>query len=216
MIERQLKRGSGFEYGKFRIYEEYNKNPTQREFAAFLKNEYGEGGFGGYGNDEQWHDAKGLKMALRGENGEYLQQAFLKWEEVAVKIADLIDDGLYFSDEDKTEYEQYKGRQSALQREREETERKKTALLNSIIVGTPHERKQRIADEYAKTTDRADFVACLIKEYGTSVEASEFYRAKFDIMAVWITEYDSAGNTADRFNLSWNEFADRVCALIEN
>ena len=34
-----LKRGSGFEYGKYRIYEKYQENPTDKEFADFLRRE---------------------------------------------------------------------------------------------------------------------------------------------------------------------------------
>ena len=101
LIERVLKRGSGFEDGRIRIYEKYQKNPTTEEFARFLKDEYGVGGFGRYGGDNSDHDAKGIRMSYLGEHGEKIVEAFLKWNEVAVRIADLIDANDYLSDEDK-------------------------------------------------------------------------------------------------------------------
>jgi hypothetical protein len=64
LIEHELQYGSGFQDGKFRIYEKYFADPTVNEFAEFLKHEYGTGGHSG-GETEQWHDAKGLTMKLR-------------------------------------------------------------------------------------------------------------------------------------------------------
>ncbi len=104
MIKRQLKRGSGFEHGKFRIYEKYQKNPSINEFAEFMKKEYGLGGYGSYG-DSQHHDAKGIKMTWQKEDTrELIAEAFLKWNEVAVHIGDLIDDNEYFTEKEKEEY----------------------------------------------------------------------------------------------------------------
>ena len=103
MIKRQLKRGSGFEYGKFRIYEKYKQNPSVNEFAEFLKKEYGIGGYGN-GEDSQNHDAKGIKMTWKKEDTrELIAEAFLKWNEVAVYVADLIDDNEYFTADEREE-----------------------------------------------------------------------------------------------------------------
>ncbi len=104
MIERQLKYGSGVQHGKFRIYEKYLSNPTETEFATFLKKEYGLGGFGRTDGDSQHHDGKGIKMAWRNEKGEREVEAFLKWNEVATRVADLIDDGNYLTFKEKEEY----------------------------------------------------------------------------------------------------------------
>lgn len=108
MIERQLKKGSSFENGKMRICDEYEKNPTEREFAEFLKKEYGIGGFGG-GEDSQDHDARGIRMSWRNtETHEIIAETNLKWTQVAVWIADLIDDDKYLSASEKEDYESYK------------------------------------------------------------------------------------------------------------
>ena len=98
-----LKRGSGFEYGKYRIYEKYQENPTDKEFADFLRREYGTGG-GGY-DDEIWTDGKGMKLRHRDrENPENEVGMILKWEQVAYGIADLIDEDKYFDDKESEEY----------------------------------------------------------------------------------------------------------------
>lgn len=98
-----LKRGSGFEYGKYRIYEKYQENPTDKEFADFLRREYGTGG-GGY-DDEIWTDGKGMKLRHRDrENPENEVGMMLKWEQVAYGIADLIDEDKYFDDKESEEY----------------------------------------------------------------------------------------------------------------
>ena len=101
--EWRLKRGSGFEYGKYRIYEKYQENPTDKEFADFLRREYGTGG-GGY-DDEIWTDGKGMKLRHRDrENPENEVGMILKWEQVAYGIADLIDEDKYFDDKESEEY----------------------------------------------------------------------------------------------------------------
>ena len=98
-----LKRGSGFEYGKYRIYEKYQENPTDKEFAEFLRREYGTGG-GGY-DDEIWTDGKGMKLRHRDrENPENEVGMILKWEQVAYGIADLIDEDKYFDEKESEEY----------------------------------------------------------------------------------------------------------------
>lgn len=56
LIERSLKYGSGFQHGKYRIFDKYNENPTAKAFADFLKREYGIGGRGGWGGDNEQHD----------------------------------------------------------------------------------------------------------------------------------------------------------------
>ena len=63
LIKHELKRGSGFERGKMRICHEYAKNPTISEFAVFLKDEYGLGGYGG-GNYGASYDANTLASRI--------------------------------------------------------------------------------------------------------------------------------------------------------
>lgn len=119
LIEHELKRGSGFERGKMRICHEYDKNPAISEFAGFLKDEYGLGGHsdGIYG---AMHDATGIRMVMRDKKDYHniLAQAELKWNEVAVRIADLIDDDEYLTAEEKIEFANYQAQRYGSDEER--------------------------------------------------------------------------------------------------
>lgn len=148
LIERQLKYGSGVQHGKFRIFDKYNENPTLKTFAEFLKNEYGWGGHGAWNDDEEMHDAKGITMSALGEKGEVLVQVKLKWPEVATRIADLIDDDNYLSEQEKKEYVGYKAEQNRLREQRLEQERRRSKFLEKILTDEPRERKERIAEAY--------------------------------------------------------------------
>lgn len=85
-------RGTGFENGKFRVQQFYHeKKPTNKEFADFLKNEYGTGGH--TGDDEIKfvdHDSKGIFFTL--ENNEKFK---FTWSEVADFTAEIIEKGEY-------------------------------------------------------------------------------------------------------------------------
>ena len=108
LIKKVLKRGSQTADGKFRIVEEYQKDPSTKGFAISLKDEYGTGGFGGVDGVDEWHDSKGIRAKFEDkENPENNTDFNLKWEEVAVRIADLIDDGMYFTPEQKEEFAKY-------------------------------------------------------------------------------------------------------------
>ena len=107
LIKKELKRGSGFEQGKLRICYEYSKNPLTDEYADFLKNEYGIGGYSisGYSSS---HNASGLRFTYRNEETQEYIEVNLKWSEVANYIADLIDDDEYLTDSEKLIYENYR------------------------------------------------------------------------------------------------------------
>lgn len=104
LIEWGLKYGSNIENGKYRIYDKYKSDPTVKEFANFLKNEYGWGG--SYSNGQEFQsDGKGLAFAWRDkEHPENDVAVRLNWVEAANGIADLINDGNYFTQEQSKEY----------------------------------------------------------------------------------------------------------------
>ena len=210
-----LKNGSGFEYGKYRIYEKYQTNPTDKEFAAFLKHEYGIGGMSSSGY-EIWSDGKGLKLAHKDETTGQKTEFFLKWDRAACGIADLIDEDKYFTEKETSAYPAYRKEQERLKHEREEEEKAKTTFLYKVICGTNLPRKQRILDEYAQTTEVIEFADFLKVEYGVSTEGTGEYLARYDANGVWLAEYDGSGNTQRRVNLSWVQFAEKVCDCIED
>ena len=103
--EQILKGGSGVSGGKIRIYTEYKKNPYEKDFARFLSREYGIGGRGGPDGIDEMHDGKGIRFSKKNtETGEIEVAVNLKWEQVAVKIANLIDQDNYLNEREQEEY----------------------------------------------------------------------------------------------------------------
>lgn len=217
LIECQLLRGSGIEDGKYRIYDKYFTDPTIKEYAKFLKDEYGIGGYG-YGQERQDHNGKGIRMEW--QDREYPENSIridLKWNEVAVHIADLIDEDKYLTAEEKEDYEKrYKPKQAEEQRLREAEQKKKDEFVYRVIQNTNPTRKQHILGEYGKTTKIVEFAEFLRNEYGYSTEATSEYLARYNENGVWLSKYDKSGNTELHVNLSWNDFAEKVCDVIDD
>ncbi len=96
----ELKRGTGFEGGKFRVEKFYKENPKNiKAFAAMLKREFGIGGHTGNGNvNFVNHDGKGIEIQYM-ENGEE-KIANFSWNAAAKKIGELIEAGKYITKED--------------------------------------------------------------------------------------------------------------------
>ena len=106
LTEQILKGGSSVSGGKIRIYTEYLKNPYEKDFVRFLSKEYGVGGRGGPDGIDEMHDGKGIRFSKKNtETGEAEVAVNLKWEQAAVKIADLIDEENYLNDEEREEYD---------------------------------------------------------------------------------------------------------------
>ena len=101
IIDNDLQRGSGFQEGKFRIYQQFLKGETNIKNADFLKSEYGVGGHSiEIGNLYQNHDSKGISFEESKTNKKYL----LKWTQVAKRISELISSDRYLSEQEKDEY----------------------------------------------------------------------------------------------------------------
>lgn len=96
-------RGSGFQDGKFRIAEFFQEhNPSNKEFANFLKDEYGTGGHTADGKIFMVdHDSKGMQFTLRSTDGGISDEKFdFSWTEVAKLTADLIRHDKYITQDD--------------------------------------------------------------------------------------------------------------------
>ena len=213
LIERTLQYGSGFQDGKYRIFDRYNENPTSKAFADFLKHEYGIGGHSSVNGYDEWHDGKGIRVSQKGTDGKI--EAILKWSEAALRIADLIDDDNYLTDGEKAGYSAYRAelnRQIAL---RAEEERQKRKLIEQVIAKEPPARKQRILDAYSENKETAAVAEFLQSEYGTEVEATSEYHARYNANGVWLSKYNAIGNTELRVSLSWEKFAEQVIDVIE-
>ena len=126
IIDEVLTHGSGFENGKFRIYEQFEKNLSLEENAKFLKKEYGIGGRypikSGLGIDED-HSGAGIK--LRSGFSEGSPKMLLKWTEAAKRIGQLIAAGQYLSPKEKKQYPSWLALQEARKDALAESEKEK-------------------------------------------------------------------------------------------
>lgn len=95
LIHNEVMRGTGFVDGKFRVADFYQANPSKKDFADFLKNEYGIGGHSGDGPVKfADHDSKGIEITLTTGKENFT------WNEVAKVISDLMDKGEYITQKD--------------------------------------------------------------------------------------------------------------------
>ena len=124
-IDYVLTRGSGVSQGKMRIYEQFQKQETADKNIAFLKDEYGVGGYSDpipeSGYWEQ-HDGKGIELR-KGDN-----KILLPWNKVAKRIGELIDADRYLNKAEKAAYPAYLA-------EKEERERRYqfAGRFNSLV-----------------------------------------------------------------------------------
>ena len=126
-IDYRLTGGSGFEHGKFRIYEYFMEGHDKKDNIAFLKNEYGMGGSShalpGSDRAHEDHDAKGIRLE-KGNYGSPYVKVLLNWNVVEKRIRELVQADKYFSPEGKEAYAQYKQEQAekAMRKEQEKLE----------------------------------------------------------------------------------------------
>lgn len=97
-IDKLLSSGSGISQGKYRIYEYFLQDHTQKERIGFLKNEYGWGGHGRSGFNEN-HDGKGISYS-RGDIFTPYDKVLLKWNEVEKRIGVLIKEKRYMTEKE--------------------------------------------------------------------------------------------------------------------
>ena len=101
--------GSGVSAGKFRIYEQFQKQESKQENIKFLRDEYGIGGRSdaipgsGYWED---HDGEGITISrdLQDPNGKYK----ITWAKVEKRIGELIAAGRYLNRAEQEQYAAYR------------------------------------------------------------------------------------------------------------
>ena len=98
-IDRLLTGGSNIQHGKFRIYSYYLEGHTPKERADFLKHEYGSGGGGRLGFNEN-HDSKGITYSRENVQFVPYDTILLKWPQVEKRVSELIRQGKYMSEKD--------------------------------------------------------------------------------------------------------------------
>ena len=106
--------GSGVSEGKYRIFEQFQKNEGKQENIKFLRDEYGIGGHSdaipgsGYWED---HDGKGITISrdYGDPNGKFL----LSWAKVEKRIGELIAADRYLNRAEKEHYPEYQAQVEA-------------------------------------------------------------------------------------------------------
>ena len=145
--EQILKGGSGVSGGKIRIYTEYLKNPYEKDFVRFLSKEYGVGGRGGPDGIDEMHDGKGIRFSKKNtETGEAEVAVNLKWEQVAVKIADLIDQDNYLNESEQKEYATLVRFREERQTAKDDNDLIKTIARQIVEYGTSHTYGEKYSD----------------------------------------------------------------------
>ena len=104
-IAATLTRGSGIDGGKGRIYTYFRENHSSKEYADFLKNEYGIGGsshaVSGAAHSAEDHSGKGISLKKQD-----CPEVQMNWANVARRISELIRKDRFLTPEEKTQYEQ--------------------------------------------------------------------------------------------------------------
>ena len=155
-IDYRLAEGSGFEHGKFRIYEYFMEGHDKKDNIDFLKNEYGTGGSShalpGSDSGHEDHDAKGIRLE-KGNYGSPYAKVLLNWNVVEKRIRELVQADKYLSPEGKEAYAQYKQEQAekAMQKEQAKLERGVTNQELDRETGTVAEGEAK-----APETEKAD------------------------------------------------------------
>lgn len=172
--EEILKDGSGVSGGKIRIYTEYMKNPYEKDFARFLSREYGIGGRGGPDGINEMHDGKGMRFSKKNIETEEVEIAVnLKWEQVAVKIADLIDGDNYLNEREQKEYATLVRFREERQAAKDDDDLIKIIARQIVEYGTAH----TYCEQYS---DYPDYLGESIQFYTQHYEAVNKEIAKFD------------------------------------
>ena len=93
---------------KYVFYEQYATNPDEREFIDFVKKRWGTS-YGAYLGDREFQcTTKGVAAAFKDrEHPENNVGVKLTWAQYAIGIADLIDEGNYFTPEEKETYDKF-------------------------------------------------------------------------------------------------------------
>lgn len=185
LIEWGLQYGSGVAHGKYRIYETYQSDPSEGEFIEFLKQEYGFSYGAHFVDRELTASSKGLTLSsLDGERPEDTVSVTLTWKQVALGIADLIDEEKYFTAEEREEYKRYYSERH----------------------GSDEERIEAIADDAIyyftsrnKSGEQSLFFSWLYADYLYFVNHGEAIAAELNTR----TERESAKIDGDRIELKF-------------
>ena len=217
-IDYRLTGGSGFEHGKFRIYEYFMEGHDKKDNIAFLKNEYGTGGSShalpGSDRAHEDHDAKGIRLE-KGNYGNPYAKVLLNWNVVEKRIRELVQADKYLSPEGKEAYAQYKQEQAekAMQKEQAKLERGVTNQELDRETGTVAEGEPK-APETGKTdieqlNKRLSEMSAVVKICG-ALDRKDVVGWNEETQAVTITDDERTLEGKEVYDFLFAEAADYV------
>ena len=217
-IDYRLTGGSGFEHGKFRIYEYFMEGHDKKDNIAFLKNEYGTGGSShalpGSDRAHEDHDAKGIRLE-KGNYGSPYAKVLLNWNVVEKRVRELVQADKYLSPEGKEAYAQYKQEQAekAMQKEQAKLERGVTNQELDRETGTVAEGEPK-APETGKTdieqlNERLSEMSAVVKICG-ALDRKDVVGWNEETQAVTIADDERALEGKEVYDFLFAEAADYV------
>ena len=146
-IDHVLRRGSGFQNGKFRIFQHYQQAYPLQERAAFLKKEYGIGGgshvFANGQKGNIWYDGKGLCISRDSGSAFSNPDLRIPWRKAAQRIGELIAQGQYLTEGEQAQLGQY---QEAQPVDRPQASQETMALAQAARSRPPGEYRLSLGD----------------------------------------------------------------------
>lgn len=217
-IDYRLTGGSGFEHGKFRIYEYFMEGHDKKDNIAFLKNEYGTGGSShalpGSDRAHEDHDAKGIRLE-KGNYGSPYAKVLLNWNVVDKRIRELVQADKYLSPEGKEAYAQYKQEQAekAMQKEQAKLERGVTNQeldreTGTVAEGEPKAPETEKAD-IEQLNERLSEMSAVVKICG-ALDRKDVVGWNEETQAVTITDDERTIEGKEVYDFLFEEAADYV------
>lgn len=153
-IDRILTRGSGFDQGKMRIYQQMLRHESNDKNAEFLKHEYGIGGsHPAFGLIDMNYDAKGIELSRSRQIGETEISVTLNWKKVAKRINELVQLDRYLSPKEKEYYPTFLQEQMNLELEYERQQFVDTNNMDSVKETAIEEKIETIKEYRWKIGD---------------------------------------------------------------
>ena len=162
-IDDILANGSGFENGKYRIYEQFQKQLPLKANAEFIKKEYGIGGrypAGGNGNYNLDYNSSGITISQRSSANK--TELKMNWEQAAQRIGFLIHDDRYLNSKEKESYSEWLSEKKLqeVSRKTEPTEKKnsnptlyKYAVKDKVYLGSSNYEISYVDDNVVRLHD---------------------------------------------------------------
>lgn len=207
-IHDELMRGSGFVDGKFRIVQFYQENsPSTQDFAKMLKNEYGIGGHSGQGDVGFCdYNGTGISIRIRTDSGE--QPVNFTWNDVAKRIAELIDSKEYITPDDINDRILHAKYVLSYANPENEIDRYKIKAAEKILMEYGLNDKNAELSEEMYDTDNAYVLKVGNKGHIAEIEVSstlELYE-RFALKGLVLNENSEDKIILDTNGKEWNKF----------